>query len=58
MPILLSVNANSHTCGFDAITFVGFLDSSEVTINECSSLVFLGFPFLKLGVVQIFGPNL
>ena len=49
MPILLPINANSHTCGFDAITFVGFMDSLEVTITVCYNIVFLGFSLPEIG---------
>ena len=43
MPILHHISANSHTCGTDAKTFAGSMNS---------------LAFQKLGGgVQIFGPN-
>ena len=59
MPILHHISANSHTCGSDAITFVGSMDSLEVTLTVCHILGLLGFCLPKIGGGgQIFGPNL
>ena len=33
--ILHHISATSHTCGFDAIIFVGFVDSLEVILTVC-----------------------
>ena len=43
MPILHHISASSHTCGSDAITFVGSMSSLEVTLG------LLGFCLLKIG---------
>ena len=59
MPILHHISANRHTRGSDAITFVGSMDSLEVTLTVCHNLGLLGFCLLKIGGgVQVFGPNL
>ena len=60
MPILHHLSANSHTCGYDAIMFVGSMNSLEVTLTVCHNLGLLGFCLPKIGGggVQIFGPNL
>ena len=59
MPILHHISANSHTCGSDAITFVGSMSSLEVILTACHNLGMLGFRLPKIGGgVQIFGPNL
>ena len=54
MPILHHISANSHTCGSDAITFVGSISSSEVTIAVCYNLWLLGFCLPKIGEVNRF----
>ena len=58
MRILHHLSANSHTCGSDAITFVGFMSTLEVNLNVCHKHGLLGFRLPKLGGLQIFGPNL
>ena len=58
MPILHQISANSHTCGSDAITFVGSMSSLEVTLTVCHSLGVLGFCLPKIGGdVQILVPT-
>ena len=49
MSFLYHISANSHTCGSDAITFVGSLSSSEVTLIICHILGLLGFWLPKIG---------
>ena len=60
MPILHHISDNSHTCGSDALTFVGSMGSLEVTLTVCHNLGLLGFCLPKIGggCGQIFGPNL
>ena len=60
MPILHHISANSHTCGSDAITFVGPMSSLEVTLTVCLNLGLLRFSLEKIGGggLQKFGPNL
>ena len=41
------ISANSHTCGFDAITFVGSMKNLEVTLTVCYNLGLAWFSFLK-----------
>ena len=65
MPILHHISANSHTCWSDAITFVGSMSSSEVTLTVCLNLRLLGFRLPKMGwctdfrsqLVEIFSSN-
>ena len=49
MPILHQINANSHTCEADAITFVGCMSSLEVTLTVCHNLGLFGFSLPKIG---------
>ena len=49
MPILHHLSANSHTCGSDAITFVGSLSSLEVALTVGHNLGLLGFCLPKIG---------
>ena len=49
MPFLHHISANSHTCGSDAITFVGSMSSLEVTLSVCHNLRLLGFWLPKIG---------
>ena len=49
MPILHHLSANSHTCGSDGITFVGSMNSLEVTLTVCHNLGWLGFCLPKIG---------
>ena len=49
MPILHHISANRHTCGSDAITFVGSMSSLEVTLTVCHNLGLLGFCLPKIG---------
>ena len=49
MPTLHHLSANSHTCGSDGITFVGSMNSLEVTLSVCHNLGLLGFCFPKIG---------
>ena len=58
MAILQHMNDNSHTCVSDAITFVGFMSSLELTLTVCHNLGLLKFGLPKMGGVQIFGHNL
>ena len=60
MPILHLISANSHTCGSDAIMFVGSMNGLELTLTVCHNLGLLGLWLPKIGGggVQIFGPNL
>ena len=60
MPIWRHINANSYTCGSDAITFVGSFNKLEVTLTVCYKLGFLGFSLQKIGAGSVpnFGPNL
>ena len=54
MPILHHISANSHTCGSDAITFVGSMSSLEVTLTVCLNLGLLGFCLPKIRGVDKF----
>ena len=38
MHILHHISANSHTCGSDAITFVGSMSCLEVTLTVCHNI--------------------
>ena len=59
MPILHHISANRHTCGSDAITFVGSMSSLEITLTVCHNLGLLGFCLPEIGGGgQFFGPNL
>ena len=49
MPILHQISANSHTCGSDAITFVGSMNSLEVTLTVCHNIGLLGFRLPNIG---------
>ena len=49
MPILHHISANGHTCGYDAIMFVGSMDSLEVTLTVCHNVGLLGFCLPKIG---------
>ena len=49
MPLLRHIRANSHTCGYDAITFVESMNSLEVTLSVYYSLGFLWSPFSNSG---------
>ena len=49
MPILHHISANSHTCGSDAITFVGSMSSLEVALTVCYDLGFHRFSLPKIG---------
>ena len=49
MPILHHISANSHTCGSDAVTFVGSMSSLEVTLTVCHYLGLLRFCLPKIG---------
>ena len=49
MLILHHLSANSHTCGSDAITFVGSMSSLEVTLTMCNNLGLLRFSLPKIG---------
>ena len=49
MPFLHHISANSHTCGSDAITFVGSMSSLDVALTVCHSLGLLGFCLPKIG---------
>ena len=59
MSILHHISAYSHTCGFDAITFIGSTSSLEVTLTLCYDLSSSGFPFQKSGggLYKISAPN-
>ena len=48
MPFLHHISANSHTCGCDAITFVGSMSSLEVTLTMCHNLGLLSFSLPKI----------
>ena len=52
MQILNHISDNSHTCGSNALTFVGSMSSLEVTLTECLNIGCSGFPFQKSGGVQ------
>ena len=54
MPILHHISANSHTCGSDAKTFVGSMDSLELTLTVCHNLGLLGFRLPKIGGMDRF----
>ena len=59
MPIWHHISAHSHTCGSDAITFVGSMSSLEVSLTVCHNLGLLRFSPPKIGGdVQNFRPNL
>ena len=45
-----NISANSHTCGSDAITFVGSMSSLKVTLTVCYNFGFLGFSLSKRGM--------
>ena len=49
MPILHHISANSHTCGSDAITFVGFMSSLEAILTVFHNRGLLRFSFSKIG---------
>ena len=54
IPILYHISANSHTCGSDAIAFVGFMSSLEVTLTVCHNLGLLEFCLPKIRGVDKF----
>ena len=54
MPILHHISDNSHTCGSDALTFVGSMGSLEVTLTVCHNLGLLGFCLPKMGGLDKF----
>ena len=54
MPILHYISANSHTCGYDAIMFVGSMSILKVTLTVYHNLGLLGFCFPKIGGVYRF----
>ena len=56
MPIFLQIGANSHTCGFHATTFVGFMNSLGVTLTVCHNLGFLRFSLSKIGCTNFRSP--
>ena len=61
MPNLHHISANSHNCGSDAITFVGSMSSSEVTLTVCHYFWILRFSLPKIGgggLYKISIPNL
>ena len=45
----IHIMANCHTCGSDAITFVGSISSFEVTLSVCHNLGLLRFSLPKIG---------
>ena len=49
MQFLHYISANSHTCGSDAIAFVGSISSLEVTLTMCHNLRLLGSCLPKIG---------
>ena len=49
MAIWHHINANSHTCGSDAITLIGFMSSLEVTLTVCHNFWLLRFSLPKIG---------
>ena len=59
--ILHQLSANSHTCAYDAIAYIGSLENLEnleVTLNLCSNLGLLRFSLLKIGWRTIFQSQL
>ena len=49
MSVLHHISTYSHTCGSDAITFIGSTSSLEVTRTLCYDLGLLGFSIPKIG---------
>ena len=49
MHFLHHISANSHTCRYDAIMFVGSMDSLGVTLTVCLNLGLLRFSLPKIG---------
>ena len=49
MPILHHISANNCACEFDAITFVGSMNSLEDTVTVCHNLELLSFSLPKIG---------
>ena len=58
MPSLYHISGSRHTCGYDAITFVGLMDSLGVTLTLYYILGLLKYSVPKIGCVQIFVPFL
>ena len=58
MPSLHHLSANSHTCGSDAIAFVGPMSSLEVTLTVCRNLGLLEFCLPKIGGCTYFRSQL
>ena len=57
MPILHQISAKNHTCGSDAITFVGLMSSLEATLTMCQNLGLLRFSLPQIGVYKISVPT-
>ena len=51
------ISANSHTCRYDAIMFVGSMDSLGVTLTVCLNLGLLRSSLPKIGGGEIFSPK-
>ena len=51
MSALHHISANRHTCGCDAITFIGSMGSLEVALTVFYNLGLLKFSLPKIGEV-------